>query len=489
MSANEALAIDPRLTGPVVGPIDPELYRVGPGDVLQLNYSGRVSRSVLLPVGPEGTTFIPGWGLLRVGGLTLTEARREVDRRVARDLREVKLDIVLARVRFLKVYLTGDVRTPGPAELPATSRVSDALPAGAVIDGASRRTVRLRHRDGMSQIADLERFNRTGNSDANPFLRDGDLLFVPPAKEFVEVNGAVAHPGRYELGASDSLRTLLDLAGGLLPAARLEQALLIRWKTPDQADSLFFQLGNVAGEPNNPALSDGDRLYVYFTAKFHELEQASIFGEVKIPGTYPLVTGKTRLSDLVNSAGGFLERADLSTIHVFRATRAGSESDPELERLTRLSRTEMTGAEYEVMRTRLIQRRNEFRVDWTRLLQSPELDITLTGGDIVRVDPIVATVRVEGEVRRPGLVEYDASYSADQYVHLAGGYSNRAARSKVLITRAITAQTLRAHDVTVISPGDMIWVPERPEQTIWQNLQILITVAAQVATVVIAVRR
>jgi hypothetical protein len=35
----------------------------------------------------------------------------------------------------------------------------------------------------------------------------------------------------------------------------------------------------------------------------------------------------------------------------------------------------------------------------------------------------------------------------------------------------------------------MIWVPEKPEVTLWQNLQIVIAVAAQVATVIIAVRR
>jgi hypothetical protein len=34
----------------------------------------------------------------------------------------------------------------------------------------------------------------------------------------------------------------------------------------------------------------------------------------------------------------------------------------------------------------------------------------------------------------------------------------------------------------------MIWVPERSDVTTWQHLQTLITVAAQVATLVIVVR-
>jgi hypothetical protein len=74
-------------------------------------------------------------------------------------------------------------------------------------------------------------------------------------------------------------------------------------------------------------------------------------------------------------------------------------------------------------------------------------------------------------------------------VRLAGGYSNRSHQGKVLVTRSVTGQTLRVKDVEGIAPGDMIWVPERPDKTLWENLQTLITVAAQVATVVIAVRR
>jgi hypothetical protein len=35
----------------------------------------------------------------------------------------------------------------------------------------------------------------------------------------------------------------------------------------------------------------------------------------------------------------------------------------------------------------------------------------------------------------------------------------------------------------------MIWVPERSDRTIWQNLGTLIAVSAQVATLIIAVRR
>jgi dTDP-glucose 4,6-dehydratase len=475
-------------TGIVTAPVDPETYVVGPGDLFQLTLSGRVSRTENLAVGPEGDLLIPGSGPVRISGLTLTAARTKLLRWLGEEFRGVRLDLQLARVRLMRVYLTGDVRNPGPAQVAATSRLSEALPADVLAAGASRRNVEVRRRDGTRTIGDLDLFNRTGRYDLNPFLQDGDIIHVPAAVEFVTIFGGVPHGMQFELGPADSLRTLLDLAGGPLPSAQAEHCLLLRWRTPSQAESLWFDLADVYAGKTNPPLRDGDHAYVFSTARFHFLEHATIFGEVESPGVYPLMTGQTRLSDLIRAAHGFLARADLSTIRVFRGNRA-VESDPEFERLIKLSRGEMTDSEYEILRSMLAARREDFRVDWFRLERAPELDILLQGGDVIRVDPLIASVRVEGEVRRPGIVGFEPRRTVEEYVRLAGGYSERAAHGKVRVTRSVTGQSLRARDVPEVSPGDLIWVPERPDVTLWQHLQTLIAVAAQVATLVIAVRR
>ena len=90
---------------------------------------------------------------------------------------------------------------------------------------------------------------------------------------------------------------------------------------------------------------------------------------------------------------------------------------------------------------------------------------------------------------RPGIVEYEPRRTVDAYIKLVGGFSERAEYDKVRITRSVTGQSLRARDVQAVAPGDLIWVPERPDITFWQHLQTLIAVTAQVATIVIAVRR
>lgn len=487
----EVPTVGPRLLGNVIGPVDGATYIIGPGDELEIHFSGAIAQSIMLAVGPEGFAYIRGFGTARIGGLSLDQARRELRRVVGGDLRrDVVLDIQLARVRMLRVFPAGEVANTAPVELPATARASEALAAGNLVTPlGSRRNVELRRRDGTREFADLERYVRLGDLRGNPLLRDDDVLFVPPARAFIEASGAVAHPVRLELGPADSLSDLLDLCGGALPSARRDRALFVRWNGPTTRDSLWIGLDDILARRFDPPLRDGDRLFVYSLPEYHRLESASIVGEVQSPGVYPLQPGVTHLSDLVRAAGGFGPRADLSAIRIYRPRPDTGESDIEFERLSRLSRNEMTTSEYDRLRTRLVQRRADFRVDWNRLSRVPAEDIALVNGDVVRVDPTVATVRVEGEVRRPGLVRYEPGTTLARYISDAGGFSARSAGNRTLITRAVTGQTLPAREVSSIEPGDMIWVPERPDRSIWQNIGTLIAVSAQVATLIIAVRR
>jgi protein involved in polysaccharide export with SLBB domain len=475
----------------VTGPVDDSTYVLGPGDVLEIHFSGAMSQDIPVVVGPEGSGFVRGYGTAKLGGLTLLAARNELRRMIAGDLRHaMHIDVQLIRVRNLRVFPAGEVTSVAPIELPATGRASEALGTEKLLGPlASRRNVELRHRDGTREPADLDRYVRLGDLHANPLLRDDDVLFVPPVSAWIEASGAVAHPTRLELGARDSLRDLLRLAGGALSSARREQALFLRFTTATRRESMWVSLDDVESGRFNPPLHDADQLFVYYLPEFHRLESASIFGEVTSPGVYPLQPGVTKVSDLVHAAGGFQPRADLSAIRVYRPRPDANEPDLELDRLSRLSRNDMTNSEYEVLRSRLTKRREDFRVDWNRLARAPAEDVLLVNGDVVRVDPLVNSVRVEGQVVRPGLLSYEPGASLYHYVKAAGGYSGRAKIGHTLITRAVTGQTLPANEVANIEPGDMIWVPERSDRTIWQELAILITVAAQVATIYIAFRR
>jgi protein involved in polysaccharide export with SLBB domain len=297
----------------------------------------------------------------------------------------------------------------------------------------------------------------------------------------------MTRPSKYELAPGDSMSTLFTLAGGPIPSST-DQAVLVRFVDATRKDSLSFKVSDVMAGRFDTPLRDGDHVFVYYQARYHYLEQASIFGEVQRPGIYPLLPGLTRLSDLVHLAGGFLPSADLGSIRVFRSTGPAGEPDPEITRLSQLGRKEMTATEYEALRARVASQRQDFRVDWSRVKPGGDLDIVLRTGDAVRVDQVVATVRVDGEVKLPGLIRYEPGRKWEEYVKLAGGYSEHAVPHKVSVKRAVTGQTILARDVSVLQPGDLIWVPERGDPQTWQNFQAVLLVATQVATIILALR-
>ncbi len=476
---------------PMSGPLDPAEYVVGPGDVLEINLGGSVTRAWDAQILPEGTVYIPSVGSIQLAGLTLSEARATVLRRIAVEYRGVSIDLRLLRPRTMLVYLIGETSSAGALEVSAASRASELLVESLFNGGGSRRNVEVRRRtpEGEKRIRmDLTRFRLTGFLSQDPLLREGDVLFFPRAGEAVAIDGAVGRAGRFELAPGDSLSTLLALAGGALPEAT-DEGVLVRFVDATRTDSTSFRVSDVVAGRYDVALRAGDHAYLYFQPRYHHLEQVSIMGEVQRPGTYPLLPGLIRLSSLLDAAGGFLPEADRASLRVLRANPQPAAADPGIERLAQLGRNDMTTSEYEAMRARATANRPEFRIDWNRVKPGGDLDLTLRPGDVIRVDPLGASVRVEGEVRLPGIVRYEAGRKASDYVRLAGGFSERAQRGRVRVKRAVTGQTILAKDVDSLQPGDLIWVPERAESAVWQNTQSLLLVVAQVATFIVAVRR
>ena len=489
---SKALELTRTIPSPMAqaGPVDPAQYVLGPGDVLQLDLWGRLMRSVPLEVSPEGKIFLPENGPIDVRGRTLAWARDRILQLVADTFRGVHADVRLAHLRTFKVFLTGFVTRPGAVEATSVARASEAVSGVGIAENGSRRNIEVRHRDGSTQRLDLEMFEAAGRQDLNPMLVDGDVIYVPRAVEWISVIGAVARPLRFEHAPGDSLSTLLQLAGGLIPAADSGRALMVRFVGASQRESLWVNLGNPGDDPGVMSLRDGDNLFVQFRSEYHVLRSVGIYGEVERPGTYPIVLGRDRFGDLIRWAGGFLPLADRSGIHLLREPPAESEKDPEFDRLVRLSRSEMTESEYAKFQTRLAERKNSFRIDWSRLQkESADIDPLLQDGDVARVDQLVSSVRVEGEVRRPGFIDFVPGRTLNEYVTLSGGFTDRAQRRAVRVSRSHTGQVIPAASLKSVQPGDFIWVPERRDVDAWAVFRDVVTVAGQVAVIIFTLTR
>lgn len=473
------------------GAVDPERYRLGPGDVLSLEMSGRVVRQVSIAVDAEGFANFPEFGVLRTGGRTLSEVRTQVLARLRAAYPGARVDLRLVGLRQFKVYVAGLVLTPGVTAANGATRASELLQGPmALAEGASRRNLELRHANGTSERVDLDAFSALGRTADNPFVLDGDVLWVPPRTQRVYALGAFGRPGEFELAPGDSVLGLVELAGGLLPGAEPASGRLYRFTSPAQTDSLALDLGDSAQPGVDRPLQDGDRLFVRENSDYHRVRNVTLVGEVVYPGPYAIREGVDRIGDVLARAGGMTQSAAPNRIQVFRPlANAGSRRDIEFERLSRLSRIEMTNAEYQTFKTKLAAQEATYVLSFDNLkLAGGSHDVLLKDGDLILVDRESHAVRVDGQVLRPSLVEYVPGRTVEQYIELAGGFGQRAWKRKIRITRAGSNQTLYRNDARDVQPGDFIWVPEKNDVSFWGVVKDVITVAGAAATIILVVR-
>ncbi len=487
--ANGAAAGGARAAALLAGPNDAAEYRLGPGDALSLEFSGRLDRQQSIVVDAEGRIRVPEVGVLAVGGRTLADVRTDVLGKLRRLYTGVNTDLRLVGVRSFKVYVAGEVDAPGVTEATAATRASEVLRGALTLEpGASRRNIELRRRDGRVLRVDLDAFLYLGRTERNPYLEDGDVLVVPARRERIGAYGAFARSGEYELAPGDRASDLVEIAGGLVPGADSASGRLIRFATSTTTDSVVVDLRFPAGGVN-PVLQHQDRLFTRELPDYRRARNVTISGEVRAPGVYPLVEGRDRLGAAITRAGGLTEAAARDRILIFRPTPNSGQPDVEFERLSRLSRSEMTDAEYQTFKTKLASQQAAFVVSADDLARGDEpYDIFLRDGDVVVVDRASRSVRVAGQVQRPSLLEYAPGREGKEYIALAGGMTRRADSGKVRLTRAGTNQTIYLAEAGEILPGDFIWVPEKKDVNFWGVFKDVLLVAGSVATIVILLR-
>jgi len=177
----------------LIGSQQPNAYRIGPQDVLNVlvwdhpelsNPMGNFQdiQNMGRLVREDGTIFFPYAGVLQVGGKTVEEVRREIEKKLAPYIQNPQVDVRVVGFRSKKVYVTGEVARPGivpVTDVPMT--VMDAINTAGGFDKerADQRTAYLT-RNGQRQILDI--LALYSSSQGNLLLQDGDVLYVPTTR-------------------------------------------------------------------------------------------------------------------------------------------------------------------------------------------------------------------------------------------------------------------------------------------------------------------
>lgn len=211
-------------------------YIVGPQDVLVITSYDQPELTGKFTVEIDGTFSYPLIGRLRVGGITL----RDVEEVLKKELIakgffiDPQVTVAIETYRSQKIYVVGEVRTPGAYPLSGDMRLVEALAlAGSTTPTASGEAVIVHASnegaviepaplptstgaDNPDQVVRVDlRELENGDLAQNVRLRSGDTIFVLRA-ESVYVFGQVRNPGAYPLRQRNTtVLQALSLAGGI----------------------------------------------------------------------------------------------------------------------------------------------------------------------------------------------------------------------------------------------------------------------------------
>ena len=470
--------------------VDEKSYVVGPGDILLLNFLGELNYNYQITITPEGTAFIPSVGSVTVSGLTLNQAKEKMITKVLTRYKGVEVTVTLIGLREFLVSVVGEVGNPGIYTAKASQRGVDLIySAGGLLPHASKRNIQVKRRDGTILWVDLEKFQRAGDYKRNPYLQEGDVIFIPARQNEIGrlgIYGAVRLPGEFEFCPGDSLFDLIELGQGVRDDALLEEAELQRLNPDGSAQTIKLNLSELYASnpgPHNIPLQAEDRVFIRFKPNPYAQAEATILGEIKLPGSYPIQEGKTKLTDLVSLAGGFTPKASLAETRMYRTSSANL-PDNDVMKLIQASPGSLKPDEFEYLKSRQSGTPGRVSVDFVRLFQQKDFsqDRLLGDGDSVYIPAPSLVVNVAGQVVRSGLVPYSEGLSVSEYVTLAGGYSGQANQGKIYLVKRGSGEWTRLGGDQKIEPGDTIWIPMKTDKSFWNTFKDIVLTVGSIAT-------
>lgn len=455
-------------------------YVIGPQDVININITGPVSLyAQALVVNSSGYLYLPYGGNVDIAGLTIDEATRAVENAVAEELVDFELTFHVQKPRPVQIQVIGDVPNAGRYLLPAGTRldaaITNALSDIVATDSTifkldsedyiqySLRNIQIDHKWlDNSTDGDLVTYFKTGSREANPFLYDGDQIYVSKLNERsprISISGAVDSPSEYEYRPDDTIQSLLNIAGGYTDGANTSRVILYR-KQGDETISETISLNDQDALEQH--LQENDRVVVPYINSSRRNSSAWVYGEAEIPGNFPIDNDETTLEELLELAGGLSDQALTNGAYMIRANMSdrGVQSATTLntERLMRTSDQVIQGFEYLEMEGDLNSDQRMF-ID---LEDEQQLNrIRITDGDRLYIPRDYQNIVLYGQLNNPGNYPFNSSYNVRDYISQAGGLSLAANPERIFVIKA-GSRAWKQPGETDLESGDMIFVDRTP---------------------------
>jgi polysaccharide export outer membrane protein len=258
-------------------------YRIGAGDLLNVEVVGRKDLSAQYTVGQDGVLFMPLTGGVPAQGKTVNELSADLARRLSlydRDITQVNVSV--AEFRSRKVTVLGAVLKPGRLSFAQMPNVWDAIgEAGGPTEDANLSAVEIIPSDEgngrQTEVVDIAAAIREGSVQSLAKLKPGDTVRVPKALagslgsmgmtgsgNSVFLFGAVNRQGPLPVDKQTDLMSAIAQSGGPAPDANLSAVQIVRRngsRTVHMKVNLndYIDKAMVSG---NPPLQAGDTVFL-----------------------------------------------------------------------------------------------------------------------------------------------------------------------------------------------------------------------------------
>ena len=395
------------------------------GDELELQLVGQKSSITKLYIKRDGSINIKDIGKIFLAGLSLGEAVNLVKNKINESFIGIEAYLSLTNVRDITIIMTGNVYNPGPYTLNGNSNVFHALSvSGGPSEGGSYRSINLIRNNKEIESIDLYDTFIYGKSSFNTRLRTGDIIFIAPVKNIINVSGGVKRPGAYELLEDDKLSLALEFANGLRADAdksniKLERILDGKIKPIEIINiSQFDQIKS----------ADGDRVFI----RSYPFRTISISGAVINPGNYLMNEGDN-IFDAISKAGGYSINAyPFGAIYENKEAELNASMAQEKlynnmldQLLSSSSESQKTSSSINEITLLLAELKNikpsgRIIADFVNEDDAPLL---LKDEDKITIPEITNQVYLYGEISSEGSARYVEGESVSFYINKKGGFT------------------------------------------------------------------
>lgn len=480
-------------------------YVLGPGDKIKIEVFGSTYYSGYEFIDRNGSISIPKLGPVSISGLTLSDARDLVLKRVSEGLIGTDVFLSLGELRSINIYVLGAAYQPGSYSVSSLSTVTNALfVSGGVNEGGSLRNIQIKRKGKVVGGFDLYNLILKGDTTGDIRLKEGDVIFVPFLDETARTKGFFNNPGLFEIKEGETLEDLIFFSGDL-KAVTTNKPKFELSRIGKDGIRLRKEFG-INSSILKEKIQDGDYLSVHSLSASENMT-VELKGEFKYPGFYN-ASSKETVSDLINRAGGFTENSYPQGTFFTRESVARSQklsfersadfieqaiADTLISGSVDVTPEAMAPVSSLVSRLREIEPtgRQIIEADPYILQSKPDLDLYLEDGDIIYVPKRPVSITVVGEVQNPSTHTYRSGINPMEYVSKSGGFKKTADKKGLFLllpngeTRVIKNRLFSGSEAIQLLPGSTIVVPRSPKPFDWLEMTTIITpILADTATVI-----